>query len=56
MKLKAVHAGEKAKSELLASAAELETLAGKVETGGATVEKDLDQAFARARKAVRNAL
>ena len=56
LKLKAVHASEKAKGELLASAAALETLAGKVEAGGVSVENDLDQAFARARKAVRSAL
>lgn len=55
LKLKAVHAGEKAKIALSSSAAELETLAGKVEGGSVTVAKDLDQAFASAHKAVRRA-
>jgi hypothetical protein len=56
LKLKAVHAGEKAKSDLLASASELEALARKVEEGSVTAGKDVDQAFERARKAVRRAL
>lgn len=56
LKLKAVHAGEKAKSALLASVAELEALAAKVEGGGVTAAKDVDQTFASARKAVRNVL
>jgi hypothetical protein len=56
LKIKAVHAGEKVKSELLASAAELGELAQKMDAGGVTVEKDLDHAFERARKAVRRAL
>lgn len=56
LKLKAVHAEEKTKSELLASAAELQDLALKVEAGTVTAAKDLDDAFARARKAVRGAL
>jgi phage terminase Nu1 subunit (DNA packaging protein) len=56
LKMKAVHAGEKAKSELSASAAELDDMAGKVESGTMTAAKDMDEAFARAHKAVRNAL
>jgi hypothetical protein len=56
LKLEAVHAGEKAKGELLSSAAELEALAVSVEAGGQTAEKDLDRAFSRARKAVRSVL
>ena len=56
LKLKAVHAGEKTKAELVASAAELEDLAGKVESGAVTEAKDLEEASKRARKAVRSAL
>jgi hypothetical protein len=56
LKLKAVHASEKTKSELLSSAAELETLAKKVEDGTVTAAKDTEEAFARARKAVRSVL
>lgn len=56
LKLKAVHAGEKAKSDLSTSAAELEGLAGKVETGADLAAKDIEQAFDRAHKAVRSAL
>jgi len=56
LKLKAVHAGEKAKSELLASAAELNALARKMKAGGAAAGQDVEQAFERARKVVRRAL
>lgn len=56
LKLKAAHASEKTKSELSSSAAELEQLAKKVEDGSVTGAKDVDQAFKRARKAVRRAL
>jgi phage terminase Nu1 subunit (DNA packaging protein) len=56
LKLKAVHASEKTKAGLVASAAELEDLAGKVESGAVTEAKDLEEVFKRAHKAVRNAL
>jgi hypothetical protein len=56
LKLKAVHASEKAKGELLSSAAELEALAVRVEAGGEIAEKDMDRAFSRAREAVRRVL
>ena len=56
LKLKAVHAGEKSKRELSASAAELEVLAVKVEGGTETASKDVDEAFKRGYKAVRNEL
>jgi hypothetical protein len=56
LKLKAVHAGEKTKRELLASAAELEDLAKKAEVGTDSAAKDVDEAFKRAHKAVRSAL
>jgi hypothetical protein len=56
LKLKAVHAAEKAKSELSSSAAELEELARKVDEGGVSAAKDVDHVFKRARKAIRRAL
>jgi hypothetical protein len=56
LKLKALHGGEKAKSELSSSVVELEELARKVEDGSVTAAEDLDQAFERARKAVRRVL
>ena len=56
LKLKAVHAGKEAKIDLLAFAAELEALARKVEAGGGAAGQDVDQAFERARKAVRRVL
>jgi phage terminase Nu1 subunit (DNA packaging protein) len=52
IKLKAVHAGEKAKSTLLASAAELGELARKVDEGESIAAKDLEKAFKRAHAAV----
>lgn len=56
LKLKAVHAGEKTKRELVASASELEVLAVKVESGAEIASKDVDDAFKRGYKAVRSEL
>jgi hypothetical protein len=56
LRLKAVRAGEDAKRALESSAVELEALAEKAERGGASAARDMDSAFARARKAVRGVL
>ena len=56
LKLKAVHADERTKRELVSSDAELAELARALKAGGAAETKDMDVIFERARQAVRRAL
>lgn len=56
LKLKAVHASDQTKADLLSSAAALEDLAGKMAAGVDAGAKDVDLAFARARKEVQTTL
>ncbi len=56
LKLKSVHASDNTKADLLSSAAALEGLAVKIAAGADAGAKDIDLAFARARKEVQTTL